>query len=68
VRVFGEEDPLLKVGVIMMALALALVIAAIVVSVALRSEPGRVGRSRGCRDEDPWRTATVLLRGGRECD
>jgi sortase A len=42
VRVFREEDPLLKVGVIMMALALALVIAAIVVSVALRSEPGRV--------------------------
>jgi sortase A len=41
VRVF-REDPLLKVGVIMMALALTLVIAAIVVSVALRSEPERV--------------------------
>ncbi len=37
-----REDPLLKVGVIMMALAVALVIAAVVVSVALRSEPGRV--------------------------
>jgi hypothetical protein len=40
--VFGEGDSLLRVGVAMMALALALVIAAIVVSVALRSEPGRV--------------------------
>jgi sortase A len=34
--VFGEGDSLLRVGVAMMALALALVIAAIVVSVALR--------------------------------
>jgi sortase A len=34
--VFGEGDSLLRVGVVMMALALALVIAAIVVSVALR--------------------------------
>jgi len=41
VRVF-REDPLLKVGVVLMGLALALVIAAVVVSVALRSEPGRV--------------------------
>jgi sortase A len=40
--VFREEDSLLKVGVIMMALALALVIAAVVVSVVLRSEPEQV--------------------------
>jgi sortase A len=40
--VFRVGDPLLRVGVIMMALALALVIAAVVVSLALRSEPGRV--------------------------
>jgi sortase A len=40
--VFREEDPLLKVGVVMMALALVLVIAAVVVSIALRSEPERV--------------------------
>ena len=33
---FGEGDSLLRVGVVMMALALALVIAAVVVSVALR--------------------------------
>jgi len=37
-----REVPLLKVGLIMMALALALMIAAAVVSVALRSEPERV--------------------------
>jgi hypothetical protein len=36
------NSPLMKVGVIMMALALALLIAAMVVSVALRSEPERV--------------------------
>jgi sortase A len=40
--VFKEGVSLLKVGVIMMSLALALVITAMVVSVALRSEPGRV--------------------------
>ena len=34
-----RKGPLLKVGVIMMALALALVIAAVVVSATLRSEP-----------------------------
>ncbi len=39
---FGEGGTLIKVGVVMMALAVALVIAAIVVSVVLRSEPGRV--------------------------
>ena len=38
----SREDPLLRVGVHMMALAVALVITASVVSVALRSEPGRV--------------------------
>ena len=38
----SREDPLLRVGVHMMALAVALVIIAAVVSVALRSEPGRV--------------------------
>ncbi len=37
-----REDPLRKMGVILMALALALVIAAAVVSLALRSEPERV--------------------------
>jgi sortase A len=37
-----REVPLLKVGVIMIALALALVIAAAVVSVTLRSEPERL--------------------------
>jgi sortase A len=43
VRVFGEEGAsLLKVGVALMALAVGLVIAAVVVSVALRSEPERV--------------------------
>ena len=42
-RVFGEEGAsLLKVGVALMALAVGLVIAAVVVSVALRSEPERV--------------------------
>ena len=42
-RVLREGNSLLmKVGVIMMALALALLIAAAVVSVALRSEPERV--------------------------
>ena len=39
---FGEGDSLLRVGVVMMALALALVIAAVVVSVALRDDPERV--------------------------
>jgi len=39
----GEGNSLLfKVGLIMMSLALALLMAAVVVSVALRSEPGRV--------------------------
>jgi hypothetical protein len=38
----SREDPLLRVGVLMMALAVALVITAAVVSVALRSEPERV--------------------------
>jgi sortase A len=43
VRVFGEEGAsLLKVGIALMALAVGLVIAAVVVSVALRSEPERV--------------------------
>jgi sortase A len=37
-----REVPLFKVGVIMMALALALLIAAVVVSIALPSEPERV--------------------------
>ena len=37
-----REDLLRKMGVILMALALALVIAAVVVSLALRSEPERV--------------------------
>ena len=41
-RVFREEDPLLKVGVIITTLALALAIVAMVVSVALRGEPERV--------------------------
>jgi sortase A len=41
--VLGEGNSLLfKVGLIMMSLALALLITAVVVSVALRSEPGRV--------------------------
>jgi hypothetical protein len=40
-RVF-REVPLLKVGMIMMALALALLIAMVVVSDALRSEPERL--------------------------
>jgi sortase A len=40
--VLREGNPLLKVGLIMMALALALVIAAVVVSVALGSEPERM--------------------------
>ncbi len=37
-----REDSLFRVGVILMTLALALVIAAVVVSLVLRSEPGRV--------------------------
>jgi sortase A len=37
-----REVPLLKVGVIMMALAIALVIGALIVSATLRSEPERV--------------------------
>jgi sortase A len=37
--VFREGDSLLKVGVIMMALAVGLTVVAVVVSVALRSEP-----------------------------
>jgi hypothetical protein len=40
--VFREVPLLVKVGVIMMALALALVIGAVVVSATLRSEPERV--------------------------
>jgi sortase A len=39
--VFREEDPLLKVGVIMMTLALALTVVGVVVSVSLRDEPER---------------------------
>ncbi len=39
---FREGDSLLKVGVALMALAVALVIAAVVVSVVLRGEPERV--------------------------
>jgi sortase A len=38
--VFGEGDSLLRVGVVMMALAVALVIAAVVASVALRGGDG----------------------------
>jgi sortase A len=41
--VFREGDSLLKVGVILVALAIALVIAAVVVSVALRIDSGQVG-------------------------
>ena len=36
---FREGVPLLKVGVILMALAVALVIAAVVVSIVLRGDP-----------------------------
>ena len=39
---FAEGNSLLKVGVIMIALALALVIAAVVVSATVGSEPRRV--------------------------
>ncbi len=39
---FGEGGTLLKVGVVVTTLALALVIVAVVVGVALRGEPGRV--------------------------
>jgi sortase A len=42
VRVFREEDPLLRVGVLITTLVLALVIVMAVVSVALHSEPERV--------------------------
>src|SRR5829696_8540 len=41
-RVFREANSLLKVGVIMMALALALLIAAAVVSATLHNEPERL--------------------------
>src|SRR5215207_6110339 len=41
-RVLREGNSLLKVGVIMMALALALLLAAAVVSATLRSEPERL--------------------------
>src|SRR5215207_8610082 len=41
-RVFREVTLLMKVGLIMMALALALLIAAVVVSVPLRSDPERL--------------------------
>jgi hypothetical protein len=50
----------------MMVLALALLIAAAVVSATLRSEPEQLG-SRGYQ-KIPWRSTAVLLRGGRECD
>jgi sortase A len=64
-----RDVPLLKVGVIMMALALALVIAAVVVSAAPRSDPERAVASerkatkkssvepliRGESPHEPWR-------------
>jgi hypothetical protein len=40
--VFREANPLLQVGVIMMTLALAFMIAVVVVRVTLGSEPERV--------------------------
>jgi sortase A len=54
---FGEDTPLLKVGVVMMALAVVLVIGAAVASVALRSEPGRAlaGVVAQGSQEDPQR-------------
>ncbi len=64
---FGEGGTLIRVGVAMMALALALVIAAIVVSVALRSEPGRVVAAEVAR-KSPGEPPRFLLRRERECD
>jgi sortase A len=50
VRVFREGDSLLKVGVVMMAFALVLVVAAVVASAVLRSEPeGAVAEEVGAK-------------------
>ena len=57
----------MKVGVIMMALALALVIAAVVVSATLGSEPERVVAAE-VATKSPGEAQRVLLRRGRECD
>jgi sortase A len=53
VRVFREEDSLLKVGVALMALAVMLTIVAVVVSVALRSEPERVDAAEVAATSSP---------------
>jgi sortase A len=53
VRVFREGDTLLKVGVILMVFALALTVAAVVVSVALRSESERVVAAEAAATKSP---------------
>ena len=65
-RVFAEGNSLLKVGVIMIALALALVIAAVVVSATVGSEPRRVVPAE-VATKSPGETE-LLLRQGRKCD
>ena len=53
---FREGASLLKVGAVMAALALVLVVCAVVVSVALRTEPGRAATevARNALGEAPW--------------
>src|SRR3712207_6825910 len=53
---FREGASLLKVGVVMAALALVLVVCAVVVSLTLRTEPGRAATqvARNAVGEAPW--------------
>jgi sortase A len=53
---FRERASLLKVGVVMAALALVLVVCAVVVNVVLRTEPGRAATevARNALGEAPW--------------
>src|SRR3712207_9457012 len=65
--VFREVGPLLKVGVVMTTLVVALAIVAVVVSVVLRSEPGRVVASEVARKSpgEPPRFSSGEKESGR---
>src|SRR5215211_9118161 len=53
---FREGASLLKVGVVIAALALVLIVCAVVVNVVLRTEPGRAATevARNALGEAPW--------------
>ncbi len=63
---FGEGDSLLRVGVIMMALAVALVIAAVVVSVALRGDVGWMAAAKTAPAKSPDESTQAVATPGSE--